>query len=610
MPGIARVRLGPGAWPGAAALRALARRGAAAGLLAVLAVLAACGSGGGAAVPAPGDAPASREEAARFLTQATFGPTEAEIARVTALGYRAWIDEQFALPAFDHKAAWEASDRALKAADPADAAGSNEVLHAFYAAALGSRDQLRQRVAFALSQILVVSLQDGNVGNMPRGAAHYLDVLARGAGGNYRQLLEDVSLHPIMGQYLTHLRNRKADPTTGRVPDENYAREVMQLFTIGLVQLDAQGRPRLVNGAPVETYTADDIAGLARVFTGFSWGGPSPATPADLTTQRFNASTGARHEDRDWRPMLGYPQFHSPEAKTFLGLSVPAQASADPDASLKAALDHLFAHPNVGPFIGRQLIQRLVTSNPSPAYVGRVAAAFADNGAGVRGDMKAVVRAVLLDPEARSDQAAAQPGFGKLREPVLRMTAYLRAYGARSSSGRWRIGSTDNPGGSLGQSPLRADSVFNFYRPGYVAPGSETAAQGLVAPELQITHETSVAGYANFMKDVVSSGVGSSNPADANRRDVQVDVAPALALVERPSAAAPTELVDDVDRRLMHGTMSPALKDAITAAVATVRIPALNAGGTNQASIDTARLNRARLAIYLALVSPEFIALK
>jgi uncharacterized protein (DUF1800 family) len=565
----------------------------------VLAIgLGACGSGGGddGAVGDNAEMPASREAAARFLTQASFGPTEAEIDRVMSLGYSAWIDDQLNnRPVSQHRATWEAADAAAKAADPTNPnAGTyqNGTLNAFWKSAVSGPDQLRQRVAFALSQIMVISMVDGGVGDNPRAAAAYFDLLADKGLTNYRELIEAVSLHPMMGTYLSHLRNQKADARTGRVPDENYAREVMQLFSIGLQELNLDGTPRLSGGNPVDTYTPADIAGLARVFTGWSW--DCPAYPANNCFYS-GSNGGVSDPDRSFKPMRGYANFHSTEAKTFLGHTIAAQTTADPTASLREALDTLAAHPNVGPFIGKQLIQRLVTSNPSPAYVTAVANAFANNGSGVRGDMKHVVKTILMHAEARQTSSTA----GKVREPVLRLTAFLRAYGFASDSGEYRVGNTDNPGTQLGQSPLRSPSVFNFYRPGYVPPGTAAAAASLAVPEMQIVHETTAAGYVNFMRDNVSSGVGAFG-ATQNRRDLQGNFTAEIALADQPAA-----LVASVNRKLMYGAMPAALATEIEGAVGSITIPA--ATGSNQAQIDTARRNRVNAAIFLALVSPEFL---
>jgi uncharacterized protein (DUF1800 family) len=298
--------------------------------------------------------------------------------------------------------------------------------------------------------------------------------------------------------------------------------------------------------------------------------------------------------------MVAYPAFHSTEAKTFLGTTIAAQGSANPQASLGAALDALHRHPNVGPFIGRQLIQRLVTSNPSPAYVQAVANAFADNGAGVRGDMKAVVRAVLLHPEARQMSDTS----GKVREPVLRLSALLRAFGYRSDTGDYRIGNTDNPGTSLGQTPLRAPSVFNFYRPGYVPPGTGAAARNLAVPEMQIVHETSAAGYVNVIRDAIGSGVGATtNASGTNRRDLQPDFTAEIALADQPAA-----LVDRIDAKLLYGAMPADLKAEIQGAIEKIAIPAPT--NTNATQIASAKRNRVNAAIFLAMVSPEFLVQK
>jgi uncharacterized protein (DUF1800 family) len=570
---------------------------------ALLLGLAACGGGSGSSSGGDGtsspqsDKPTSRAEAARFLNQASFGATEAEIDHVMSVGYSAWIDEQFAKPTRSHRAYWDAENAAIKAADASKSAGQREVLDTFYRQAVQGEDQLRGRVAYALSQIFVISMQDGAVGDNTRGVAGYLDMLNEQAFGNYRTLLEQVARHPMMGLYLSHLKNQKEDAVKGRVPDENFAREVMQLFSIGLKALNPDGTPKVLNGAAADTYTHDDIAGLAKVFTGWSWDGP------DTADGRFFGWSGYQDADRQWKPMQGYTQFHSISEKRFLGQTVPAQSKADPAASLKVALDTLANHPNVGPFIGRQLIQRLVTSHPSGAYVQRVAKAFNDNGSGVRGDMKAVVKAVLLDPEARSVGDAAS---GKLREPVLRLTALLRAYGATSDSGKFLVGVTDDPGVHLAQTPLRSPSVFNFYRPGYVPPGTESGALGLTVPELQLTSETTVAGYANYVRTGIQNGFGlNGTDGKAARRDVQLKLDAELALADKPS-----ELVDLVATKLLVGQADPALKTDMVEAVSSITIPALKPDGSNQASVDTAKKNRVWLALTLACVAPEYLVQK
>ena len=542
----------------------------------------------------------TRNAAARFLTQATFGPTDASIDHVLAIGYSAWIDEQLAKPASQNRPLWEAADAAVKAASTTPAGstpptiGQDGTINAFWRNAVTADDQLRQRVAFALSQIFVVSMVDSTVGNDPRSVAAYLDMLGSAGLGKYRDLIEAVAMHPVMGIYLSSIKNQKADPKTGRVPDENFGREVMQLMSIGLHQLNADGSEKLVNGSAVDTYTQADVGGMAKVFTGWSWACPA----APVSGCFYNGSSGGVSDpDRGFKSMIAYPAYHSTDAKSFLGTTIPAQPVANPAASLKAALDTLAAHPNVGPFIGRQLIQRLVTSNPSPAYVSAVASAFAASG----GDMKAVVKAVLLNPEAR----AVSTRSGKVREPVLRLSAFLRAFPFTSDTGDYRVGNTDNPGTQLGQTPMRSPSVFNFYRPGYVPPGTLSERSGLAVPEMQLVQETSAAGYVNYMRDNITSGVGSFNGTVAgvvrNRRDLQADYSAELSL-----AAKSSDLLDRLNAKLMYGTMPAALKVEIQGAIEKIVIPTLNANGSNQASVDAAKANRVKSALLLTLASPEF----
>ncbi len=538
-------------------------------------------------VPEP---PVTRAQAARFLTQASMGPTEAEITRVVNLGYAGWIDAQLALPATSHRAHWESRDAAIRAATPGSTGGADQVFEGFWKQAVTGEDQLRQRVVWALSQIFVISMVDEQVGNNPRAAAAWLDMLGQQGLGSYRQLLDSVSRHPMMGVYLSHLRNQKGNPQTGRLPDENYAREVMQLFSVGIVELNEDGTPRLNGSGLIETYSSADISGLARVFTGWSW--TCPAGP-DNNCFISGSVDNISDPDRTFKPMQAFQQFHSTEEKRFLNAVIPAQTTADPHGSLRVALDTLANHPNVGPFIGRRLIQRLVTSNPSPTYVRDISRVWANNGLGVRGDLRAVVRAILLHPEARAE---ATNTSGKLREPVLRLTGMLRALGFQSDTGWWRVGNTDSPATSLGQSPLRAPSVFNFYRPGYVAPGTGSAALGLVTPEMQITHETSAAGYINFMRDAVALGVGLTNTlAGVTRRDIQADFSAEIALASNPAA-----LVDRVFLRLLpHVTVADELRADIVAAVGSIALP-------TSGSTATALRNRVNTALLLTLVSAEF----
>ena len=557
-------------------------------------LLTACGGGGGSSGGSGSgggggqgpSAPPTAIEAARFLTQATFGATDATIQQVQSQGYNTWLNAQIAspLPVTNHQAYIDAAIAANGSAD------TNNFYQTWWRAAIQNDDQLRQRTAFALSQIFVISLNDPTID--PRGAASYYDMLNRDAFGNFRVLLEDVTLHPMMGRYLTFLANQKEDAAGTRTPDENYAREVMQLMTIGLVELNADGTPRLDGGGQqIPTYTAADIAGLAKVFTGISWYHPAP------TNNTFNG--GSANAQRNVTPMIFYPNFHSTSQKDFLGTSIPASSTVDIPGDLRIALDRLYNHPNTGPFISRRLIQQFVTSNPSPAYVGRVAAIFNNNGAGVRGDMAAVVRAVLTDADARNAAAVSSVDFGKLREPVIRVTNWARAFGATSQTGNYLITST-SANTSLSQSPLSSPSVFNFWRPGFTPPATTQLGQrSLVAPEFQIIDEVTAAAYINVMQDWINNGIGQT-PTGLQGRDVRSAYTPELALVDNPQG-----LVDRVNSLLFYGQMTPTLQGRLVAAIGAVGIPTAN--GSNQAQIDTARLNRVKTAVFFSMVSPEYL---
>jgi uncharacterized protein (DUF1800 family) len=529
---------------------------------------------GGFAPSGPTAAPtaaASDADAVRFLAQSTFGATTAEVDRLKRLGYNNWIEQQFQIPRTSHL------DFVLAAYPIPTPEGVTVTIdplyRSFWKQAITGPDPLRQRMTYALSQILVTSAADAALQNAPHTLASYLDTLSTHAFGNYRDLLEAVTKHPAMGQYLTSLANRGDN---GRVPDENYAREVMQLFSIGLVELNTDGTPKLVNGNPVDTYGMDDIRGLARVFTGWGWG--NTGTP-DPVNGRFGGNNPA-DPMRRVTPMQFYAQYHSPLEKQFLGVTVPA-GTAGPQA-LKVALDTLFNHPNVGPFLAQRLIQHMVTSNPSPAYVGRVAAAFNNNGKGVRGDLKSTVRAVLFDPEAIAP--AAGPNAGKLREPNLRLAAWMRAFGATSQSGEFRLGVLDN---QLGQTPMRAPSVFNFFRPGFVPPNTNLAAADLVAPEFQITHEITVAAYANFIQGVIQNGIGTGS-------DVRADYTALNGIADNADA-----LLARINLMLTGNSLSSATVTSIRDAVNAIPMTAGNA-----------RQNRTQLAIFLAMTSPEFLVQK
>ena len=550
----------------------------------LVAGLASCGGGGGqesgaGPAPPPQAAPRTDAEAARFLTQATFGPTDADIDTLKSLGYGPWVDQQMALQSPSHQTYMDNRLIQLRITQPTATLNANHFYESFWAYSATAPAQLRERMKLALSEIFVISMVDPGVD--ARGAGAYYDMLGANAFGNFRTLLQQVSMHPMMGVYLTHLANQKEDPATGRNPDENYAREVMQLMTIGVNRLNPDGTVVTDgSGTPIPAYTPADISGLARVFTGMSWYSPAP------TNNTFFGRN--RDPDASVRSMIFYPAFHSTSTKTFLGTTI---SGADGNAELNAALDVIFNHPNVGPFISRQLIQRLVTSNPSPAYVRRVAAVFDNNGASVRGDLAAVVRAILFDAEARDMSAVNNSTFGKVREPMIRLANWMRAFGAISVSGNYLITSTSSSL-SLGQSALAAPSVFNFFRPGYVPPNTRLGAAGLNAPEFQIVDEVTVAGYANTIQGAIGAGIGSG-------ADVRSAYAAEVAVADDPAL-----LVERMNRLLLYGQMSPTLRTHITESVNSVAIPGV---GSTQAQIDAARLNRARLAVYMTMIAPEYL---
>ncbi len=523
-------------------------------------------------------------EASRFLAQATFGPRMIDIESVSAAGYDAWIDSQFAKPQTSHLPQVTAYISSLPAGQ---SPGQTGFVWSMWKNFATGDDALRQRVAFALSEIFVVSLNSSLAGNYPRGPSNYLDVIGANAFGNYRNLMEAVTYSPMMGLYLSHLRNQKENTATGAVPDENYAREIMQLMTIGLYELNLDGTQKFnAQGKPIETYTNSDVSALGKVFTGLSWSGP------DTSTNRFNGGGTPADADKEIKPMQAYNAFHSISQKQFLGVNIPATSVADTNGDIRIALDRLFNHPNVGPFIGKQLIQRLVTSNPSPLYVTRVAATFNRNSDGVRGDMKSVIKAILLDPEARPSLAgAASVTSGKIREPVVRFVNWMRTFNARSTDGRFLLGTTSDASTQLAQSPMVSPSVFNFFRPGYIPPNSRVGALGLVAPEMQITNENSMAGYLNYMRNAITSGVGTRNN---NVLDIQADYTAELAL-----AANPDLLLSRVDLLLTAGNLTPATRILIRNAIASVNI------GASTAAADSR--NRVNLAIYLVMASPDYL---
>lgn len=439
--------------------------------------------------------------AARLVLQAGIGATDADIAAVRSKGAQGWLEEQLAMPMSERAYDWlmrtgYAANNEFNFQtwlDPIEFVLSHQ--------AITAPDQVRKRVALALSEFLVVSAVGINAWWVSFVVAHYWDLLNDNAFGSFRKLLEDVTLSAAMGQFLNTRGNLKEDPATGRVPDENYARELMQLFTIGLNRLNPDGTvQRDANGNPIATFSADDVTNLAKVFTGYHFWDDGRR---EVTFQ----SLLVPYPEYARRPMVLNPAHHSPSEKRFLGVTIPAGTPAA--AALKTALDTLFNHPNVGPFFGRQMIQRLVTSNPSPAYVARVTAAFDDNGQGVRGDLKAVWRAILLDPEARGGDGLSSTTFGKVREPFIRTYQWARTFKVAPKVGHWKLNLPNaawSPETAFNQRPFFSPSVFNFFRPGYVPPGTALAAAGATAPEFQILNESTVCQWPNFIEGLVQHG--------------------------------------------------------------------------------------------------------
>lgn len=522
----------------------------------------------------------SRAQAARFLTQATFGPVPEEMDRVQQIGYSAWLDEQIAKPATLHSTYARAIsadyfgarvDDSYNGSDTDNFLFGNNLMTAFARAAIQGEDQLRQRVAFALSQICVASRRDANIENRVLGMADFYDIFVRNAFGSYHDVLSQVTLHPCMGRYLSHIGNQKANPAINQYPDENYAREVMQLFSIGLWELNMDGT-RKVNGGGqnIPTYSNAEITQLARVMTGLwysghEWGGGGWSEGDYATPMGMNAD---RHDFGE-KILLG-------------GYIIPARAptAANGLLDIADAIRHLFEHANCAPFVSRQLIQFLVTDNPSPSYVQRVASVFANDGSGTRGNLGAVVRAILLDVEARDPRHAdGEMSYGRLKEPVIRTMALARAFGLREVPNLlwWDWGDYF---ASSRQEPGYSPSVFNFFRPDYRAPGAITQNQ-LSSPVFQITDSFSSIAFPNRLWSDIEEGFNLWD-----RYHFPLDLSRETAL-----AATPELLVDHLNLIFCAGKMSAATRGIL--------LSTLNQLPASQPEA------RARVAAYLVIVSPE-----
>ena len=512
-------------------------------------------------------------DTSRFLDQATFGVTQGDVGHVQLIGFQAYLGEQLAAApsqysGFSYTPHTAPATCQYHPATPTDASSLCsrdqyslfQVQRQFFTHALSDADQLRQRVAFALSQIFVVS---GVEIYEAYGMADYQNMLLNDAFANFRTLLQDVTLSPVMGHYLNMADNDKTNAALGTSPNENYGREVMQLFSIGLYELNPDGSQMLDStGAPIPTYDQNVIEGFSSVFTG--WTFPPLAGAASQWTNPINYDG----------VMVAFDSHHEPGTKLLLnGLTLPAGQTSAQD--LQMALDDIFNHPNVGPFIGKQLIQHLVTSNPSPAYIARVSAVFADNGSGVRGDMGAVVQAILTDPEARGEAPAAA-NFGRLREPALFITAMLRSLGGQSDGVLPR-----NTISAMGQPIFTPQTVFNFYPPSFVLPGTET-----LAPEFGIDDAATVLARANFVNTVIMQGGAKPDPTVTGSTGTSIDLTALSAI------GFPTGLVNQLNQTLMHGSLSNSASNIILAAV--------------NAQPTTDPLAAARTASYLMLSSAQY----
>jgi len=544
------------------------------------AVLLALGLGA-----APGTSVAARPltaaqieaDAVRLLEQATWGPNDALVAHVKSVGAAQFLDEQFATPQTKYTAfppmpasrpADCIDDHTLPVTATSYCARDNyslfQLQREFFRNAVMAPDQLRQRVAFALSQILVVSGIDIS---QAMAMQRYQQILADLAFDNYRNVLLQVTRSPAMGNYLDMVNNLKPNLVTGVEPNENLARELMQLFSIGTAELNLDGTPlRDAAGKAVATYDQDEIEGFAHVFTGWTY----PTATALGATPRTGLNP--RYYDGQMEERSAY---HDYFGKTLLdgGTAAPNLTMS---TDLSNAIDNVFMHPNVGPFVSKQLIQKLVTGNPSPAYVKRVATVFNNNGAGVRGDLKTVVRAILLDSDARG-AAKTDPGYGRLREPAQFVVAVARALNATTDGVYFRAQT-----GAMGQPVFIAPSVFNYYPPDYVVPGTN-----VLGPEFALQNTTTTFARINFANSLVFSTAINPDPNVYGATGTQLDWSALTAL-----AADPKALVAKLNRLLMHGTLSSAAQDAIVTAV--------------NAVAATDALARAKTAFYLAVTSSPY----
>ncbi len=535
----------------------------------------------------------------RFLTQATFGPTEAGLLALLEedANFLAWIDEQVAVPQSRLLTRLDAHMR-NSGLDPLDKSDLDVewqkrmlVSDVLWDTFVRGEDQLRQRVAFALSQIFVISDLSDALFNDARGIMNYHDLLAEHAFGNYRDLMKAVTLNPMMGEYLSMIRNEKTDVARNIRPDENYARELMQLFTIGLVELNADGSRKLDgDGNAIPTYNQEIIKGFASVFTGWMYANAP------------NWYWGGWNEADTIGPMKAFEAYHDTQSKTVLNnVVLPAGMTAEQD--LDAALDNIFAHDNVAPFVSKQLIQRLVTSNPSPQYIDRISAVFNDNGNGVKGDLEAVVRAILLDAEARDSDILADIQFGKLKEPILKFTSLMRAFDVRADQPLTEDGDVFEetvrffwPGYDYGQRAYGSPSVFNFYRPDF-SPANAFGGVDIAAPEFQILTEKNITAASNWGGSIIFNSYQFLREGCEEELNFESGVGCLFARFEDEVELArdADELINHLDVLMLGGQMSREVRDILLEHIEPF-----------DAENEQERLYRVAEATYLIWMSPEF----
>jgi uncharacterized protein (DUF1800 family) len=563
--------------------------------------------------------------ASRFLSQATFGSTYAEIQNVANQGIEKWIDAQLAMPNSFRTETYvqnlhQSMVDSLNIKNGVNTYTLNNVgvnnWHfdaAWFQGCMTAPDQLRWRVAFALSEILVTSRISAFDGN-PYALSSYYDVLMDNAFGNYRTLLDKITYHPAMGSYLTFLNNHATDLTKQTYPDENYAREIMQLYTIGLYELNNDASERKdSNGKSIPTYNNDDIANLAKVFTGLSWGDVSYLGANQKNTwsytlrMKFFGLDSSDAKKNTWKTNPRIVDGHERGAKTFLGSTVDPAASRTAmqgEADIQDALNIIFNHPNVGPFISRRLIQRLVASNPSPAFIQRVAMVFNNNGSGIRGDLKAVIRAILLDPEARNCCGDDTETFGKLREPFVRYMNLVKGLNLTATGGIYRNVMV-RVYEQTSQRPLSSPSVFNFYSPDYI-PNGPLKDAGKVGPEFQLLSSQTLTGYFNALNEWLINddpveywGLFTGETYKPNQ-DPKFNTVTDYVLARNDKLP---QLLDKYNLVLANGRLSTKTLATISQAIKGMPY----SEDVNGVPNTTEAYRRVRLAIYLIMTSPDYL---